>query len=214
MKAIKQFTLAMALLTTSATLIAQEDNSGDDKPFRMGIGIRGNTVSQNEAKLGVTLPAKLYVNFDIVKYVRVDLQFGFNKNTVKGVFTNNYKMDLIDKSSVFAGGLFGMYKVDKINFYGGFRFGLIKYSNQEAFYIGNSPTPSRTTNKGSVFTTFFTFGGEYFIHSRFSVTPEVGLGIYKNTYEPGNQGFSAPPAKQVNKMMGTEAALIARFYLL
>jgi hypothetical protein len=211
MRTIKQILLAVALMMFLGNTHAQE-NSERDKPLRIGIGVRGNTFSQNEMNMRVMPPAKMYLNFDIMKYVRLDLQIGFSKKKTDAVFPNNYKMTLTDKTYVFAFGLFGMYKVDKVNFYGGLRFGRIGYSWDDTFYYPNANTPTRYLNEGKVGTMHFTFGGEYFLHSKVSIGAEIGLGIFHDTFTPGNPGQAIAPAVQKSKTTGTDIALLFRFY--
>src|SRR5688500_18047682 len=111
MNNIKQLAVVFALTTATLNVCAQE-NTTDDKPIRIGLGIKGNTFSHNDLNLRVMPPAKIGLNFDIMKYARVDFHFGFVKNSNEQIFPpSNYKMTLVDKTSVFTFGIFGMYKV-------------------------------------------------------------------------------------------------------
>jgi hypothetical protein len=210
MKNIKQLAIVFAIATLN---VCAQENTNDDKPIRIGVSIKGNTFSNNELNLRVMPPAKIGLNFDIMKYARVDLHFGFAKNSSDQSFPpSNYKMTLVDKTSEFTFGIFGMYKVDKVNFYGGLRFGSIGYSTEDTFYQPNASTPTKYINKGKIRTTLIAFGAEYFLHSKFSVGAEIGIGFYNDKYTPGNPGLATAPPVQKTKTSGTEAGLVFRFY--
>jgi len=216
MKKIKSPLTAIFIFFICSAGFSQATEIPVEKPKYFAFGIRANTFSQAELNLYNLPPARLTLNVDPIKYLRVDLQIGFS-NSVDEQQYNSTEFKVDEKTTLISGGLFGMYRVDQVNFYLGCRLGSIKYSNEYVYtpYTGSwsvQPTPMVGTNKGIVNTTYIVLGGEYFFTKRFSLSGEFGYCIFKDNFEPGPNGSSTPALSDTDITRITEAGILLRFY--
>lgn len=206
-----QFFLIAVLFTFTPRIYA---GPGDSLPHRyLSIGIKTSKDLVTEFTNPVT--PSLIMSLDLHKNIRADFQFGryastqdvhiVSWSTVTGntlVTTHTPE----SKNSVISVGLFGMHRVEKTRFYGGYRYNIIKSFSEYVHSTGSSSSIYNRKTSGKAHTILI--GGEYFLASRFSLGAEVGYHIakYSNTdSRPGEFNTN-----QSNRY--TDASVIFRFY--
>jgi len=165
------------------------------------------------------VPAKLIVSIDPVKYFRIDAQYGIYKSKrdyqatgwgSSGSYTTTLTPEMKANSISFGG--YGMYNFDKTRIYLGYRFGRLKYTEDEVYntstMTGSAPTIG--TNNSITKTHSLIVGGEHFIVKRFSVGAEFGFNKGKETYTGYQPG--AVPRVAINTY--SDASIILRFYII
>jgi hypothetical protein len=200
--------IVLFCILCSLNVFSQEKEKEDHKYF--AFGVRANTFTQTEFQNFNLPPAKLTLNIDPIKYMRIDFQYGTGKSqyeqTVSSFPSGSSTYTMNDKTNVFAVGLFAMYRIEKTNFYLGTRFGKIKYTSDAIDY--SSTYPRKVTDKGETGTLNGVLGGEYFFANRFSVGAEFCITRLKDTFSPGATGS---PSKN-SMYSSTEGSVLFRFY--
>lgn len=169
----------------------------------LSLGVRASGIQVGDL-MGRAVPAnRILLSVDPIKFMRIEGQFGMYSKKTEA--SDNIKIELKDKSSLFGFGLFGMYNKDRGRFYAGPRYGIINYSEEHESGF-SSTSVVKSTGKMSVFS--FVLGGEYFLARFFSVGAEFSIVSMKDTYNDGEDSSS----DEVDKTTMTEGNLVFRFY--
>ena len=202
--------ISLLIFLCSGQLFSQKADS--TKRLIFSFGVRANTFLLSDFNMQNMPPARLQLNFDLAKFLRIEAQYGIFKSTKDYLYQTgiatyvNYP--LVDKSSIWAVGLFGMKKMDRTNFYAGIRFSKVNYSNDQ-FTTTSSGGPFIASNTGSINMFSGVLGGEYFFVRRFSIGGEFAFVSMKDVYSM--YSTNNRPAT-TNQSILTETSLTLRFY--
>jgi hypothetical protein len=188
----------------------------DSSNIHIAFGIRANTFLASDFSQTNQPPAKLLLNFDFLKYLRLELQYGYAKNVVQRQYTSGSiikSIDLADKTSAYSVGLFGTTKGKRVKIYYGFRYGRVTYEKDDTDYSSTGDYYAVPGN-GKIRMLSGTLGGEYFFVKHFSIGGEFSYVALKDEFQAGfYSSMGKTPPLTTSSHTTTETSLILRFYL-
>lgn len=186
----------------------------DSIPHRfIGIGIRTPGLQFNDIVSNATPVNRLLINYDPIKYFRIEVQYGMydkkTTETVSGYYAPPPSTVTLETKSTFIGmGIMGLYSSGKARFVGGIRYSVNNYFAEQAGYYSSSSTVTRNTGTMTLITGMI--GGEYFFVKYFSVGAEFSVSSVKDIYTPGANMSST--TNETNNILLSETSIVVRFY--
>jgi hypothetical protein len=121
---------------------------------------------------------KIVMSVSPFKHMRFEPEFAIN-------FLRTKEFNIKLRTIYYGLGIFGMIQKQKMNIYGGARFGLMKSINRDFDYN----TGSIETGEAVSYSLEPVIGAEYLFGNHFSVGAEMGVNFYNvNTYDYPNTG--------------------------
>lgn len=207
---MKQRLIFSCLFFSMLSTNAFSQRADSTRHMYFAFGIRANTFLLSDFNMSLMPPARLLVNFDPLQYVRLEFQYGVHKNTYEQLYISYNggitKYQLQAKTTLAGGGLFGMYRADRTNFYAGFRYVAGSYTDENLSYSGANPNVE--TSRGSIKMSSGVLGGEYFLGRRFSIAGEFSITSFTDLYTPGDGQTPSTTYQDLN----CETSVVFRFY--
>lgn len=205
---MKKCKLIFALMFLSCLVNAQDSG---DKRTMIGIGIRSSVFQISELPIRIVPPNRLLVNVDPIKYARVEVHYGFYKNTreqLYSTFPSPYVIKKVtDKSNVYGGGVFGILPKDNFKFILGARYSMNIYELGDVDF-DSSGNPYVVNNSGKIQSFSGVLGCEYHFSKRFSVGAEFSYINMKDTFTYADK--TMPSLTSTTTV--SESSLLFRFY--
>ena len=165
--------------------LAQE---ASDKPHRyLGLGYKLGIFQTSDLYSNFAPVNRLMLNVDPIKYLRIDVQYGFSNASNEQFMYNGgvqQKVTLDSKKSVLQFGVFGSYEFDDMMMYLGVRYGFGNASNDQINYSSPMYVTETNTEKSNILSPVL--GAEYRFGNRFSVGAEISYLIINSEYDPAN----------------------------
>lgn len=175
----------LVLLLLANVCAAQETT---EKAHRyLGLGYKLGIFQTSDLYSNFAPVNRLMVNVDPIKYLRIDVQYGFSNSSNEQFMYNGgvqQKVTLDSKKSVMQFGAFGTYEFDDMMMYLGFRYGFGKASNDQINYTGTMYVTETNREKSNILSPVL--GAEYRFGNRFSVGAEISYLIVNSEYDPAN----------------------------
>ncbi|HWY38751.1 MAG TPA: outer membrane beta-barrel protein, partial [Bacteroidia bacterium] len=163
-----KFVVCLIIMCVARLSAQNKDTSG----FQLAFGIRANTFLASDISQTNQPPVRLLVNGDFLKYLRLEVQYGFAKNIVQKQYNTPASgirsIDLNDRTNSYSFGLFGKTNRKSVSIYCGFRYGMIKYEKDDVDYTSSGDYYA-VPGDGNITMLSGVLGGEYFFVKHFSV---------------------------------------------
>lgn len=209
MKIIRKIVVVIVTFL-SGTFFTQAQETIEPIHRYIGVGIRVSVFQISELPNRTVPPNRILLNIDPFKYLRVEGHFGMYKNDYQESF-NTYSngsilLTIKENSTLFGGGVFGVYPKDNIKFIGGLRFSQNRY-NQDNIDFSNG-IPVVVTDKGKINILTYMLGAEYSFNKWFSIGAEFGFVTMKDNFDPADP---SNPSTTSNTSI-SESSVVFRFY--
>jgi len=204
------FILAVSMCFSGVLLSQTKETIGLDYRI-IGVGIRSSVFQISEFSNKIIPPNRILLNVDPIKYIRLEGHFGIYSNERQvnyNVFPNGSALfTLRENSSLFGGGIFGVYPRENIKFIAGVRFSRNKYK-QDNINSNATGTPYVIADYGEINIIAGILEAEYCFSKWFSIGADYGLVSMKDVFHPWD---SSSPATTTTYI--TESNFLFRFYL-
>ncbi|MCU0359430.1 MAG: outer membrane beta-barrel protein [Bacteroidia bacterium] len=176
----------LALLFLAQLGLAQEQS---EKAHRyLGIGYKLGVFQTSDFYSNFSPVNRLVVNVDPIKYLRIDVQYGFSNSSNEQYMNTGtgtqQKLTLESKNSVLQFGAYGTYEFDDMLMYLGVRYGFGNASSDQISFSGTMFITETNTEKSSILSPVL--GAEYRFGNRFSVGAEISYLIVNSEFDPAS----------------------------